>query len=93
MSIEYFLIFLVTIGLLLLLWQRTEKSKRRLVAFLMIIPAILLRNFAVYREVETEAWIALGTAIVLNVLFWLFIGRYNPPHSSDDSIRVLGMDD
>lgn len=92
MDIQYFASFLVFISLLLMLIQRTEPTKRRLVIFVMIIPAILLRNFAVYREVETEAWIALGASIALNVLFWLFIGRYNPPRSSD-SIQVLGMDD
>jgi hypothetical protein len=36
--------------------------------------------------------LAAFTAIALNVLFWLFIGRYNPPGSSDD-IRVLGLND
>jgi hypothetical protein len=35
---------------------------------------------------------AFFTALVLNFLFFLFIGRYNPPKSSDD-IKVLGLND
>ncbi len=31
-------------------------------------------------------------AFVLNLLFWVFIGRSNPPGSSD-SIKVFGMND
>jgi hypothetical protein len=92
MDIEYFFIFLVLLTLLILLIQRTEPAKRRLVLFIMIIPALLIRNFAVYRDVETEAWTALWIALFINFLFWLFIGRYHPVKSSDE-IRVLGMDD
>ena len=40
----------------------------------------------------TTTNLAALTAIALNLLFWLFIGRYNPPGSSDD-IRVLGLND
>ncbi|HVO42601.1 MAG TPA: hypothetical protein VMT34_08260 [Aggregatilineales bacterium] len=35
---------------------------------------------------------AIGTAIVFNIFFFLLIGRYNPPGSSDN-IVVLGMND
>jgi hypothetical protein len=31
-------------------------------------------------------------ALVVNFLFWLLIGRYNPVGSSED-IQVLGLDD
>lgn len=40
---------------------------------------------------NTTNWAAFG-ALVFNFLFWFLIGRYNPPHSSDD-IKVLGMND
>ena len=43
-------------------------------------------------EIHREAWIALAVALFLNFSFWLFIGRYNPVHSSDE-IRVFGMDE
>jgi hypothetical protein len=36
--------------------------------------------------------LALFGAIVFNLLFWVVIGRYNPPASSDE-IRVLGPHD
>lgn len=36
--------------------------------------------------------LAVFTAILFNVMFWVFIGRYNPPGSSDD-IKVLGLND
>jgi hypothetical protein len=35
---------------------------------------------------------AIVLALVIGALAWLFIGRYNPPGTSDD-IRVLGVDD
>ena len=36
--------------------------------------------------------LALFGAIFFNLLFWIVIGRYNPPASSDE-IRVLGLHD
>lgn len=36
--------------------------------------------------------LSLFTALVVNLLFWALIGRYNPPGSSD-AIKVLGMND
>jgi hypothetical protein len=32
-------------------------------------------------------------AVLFNVVFWLFIGRYNPPGSSEENIKVLGLND
>jgi len=37
--------------------------------------------------------LAVVTAILFNIFFWVFIGRYNPPHSSETDIKVLGLDD
>jgi hypothetical protein len=92
MNTGYFITFIILISLLMLIVQRTETAKRRLVLIIMILPAILLRNFALYREVETEALTAFWVALFLNFLFWLFIGRNNPVRSSEE-IKVLGMDD
>ncbi len=36
--------------------------------------------------------VALFGAVFFNLSFWVLIGRYNPPASSDD-IRVLGLSD
>jgi hypothetical protein len=35
---------------------------------------------------------AIFTALVFNLLFWIFFGRSNPPGSSE-SIQVFGMND
>jgi hypothetical protein len=41
--------------------------------------------------ITTVNW-SIVSAIIFNVLFWVLIGRSNPPGSSD-SIKVLGMND
>lgn len=35
---------------------------------------------------------AVISALIINGLFWVLIGRYNPPKSSDE-IKVLGLND
>ncbi len=92
MNLEYLMIITLLATGMLLVIQRAEAKKRLLVMGILIIPAILIRNFAVYREVQTEGWVALVLAVILNLLFWVLIGRYNPVPSSDE-IRVLGLDD
>ena len=92
MNIQYLLTFSLLFTLLLLMIQRTESTKRRIVILVMVIPAILIRNWVVYRDQETEALVALGIALLLNFMFWILIGRYNPVGSSEQ-IRVLSMDD
>jgi hypothetical protein len=92
MDLGYLALLTITMSILLMMIQRTESRRRLLVAVLLIVPAILLRNFINYREIQTEGWVALGLALLLNFLFWVLIGRYNPVHSSDE-IQVLGMDD
>jgi len=44
-------------------------------------------------KAATWSKVVLALALVLNLLFWLLIGRYNPVASSDKNIRVIGMDD
>lgn len=92
MNLDYLTILTIVFSLLLLLIQRTEAQKRLGVIVIMILPGILLRNFILYRDVQGEAWAALGIALAFNFAFWLFIGRYNPVTSSDE-IQVLGLDD
>jgi predicted cobalt transporter CbtA len=52
-----------------------------------IVPYEELRSIAV----RTVNW-SIVAALIFNLLFWVFIGRSNPPGTSD-SIKVLGMDD
>jgi hypothetical protein len=86
--------FLLTLlmGFMLFLIQRSERKRRRWVALGMLLGAELIRRYVWFRDVHTEAWVALAAAVVLNLLFWLLIGRYNPVGSSD-RIQVIGMDD
>lgn len=92
MNPGYLIVFIVIITTLLMAVQRAEPRKRRIVFLLLLIPAYLLRNFAIYRDAVTEGWIALIVSLLLSFLFWALIGRYNPVRSSDE-IQVLGMDD
>ncbi len=82
----------VFISFMLILVQRAEAKRRLFVAVVMLVVAELIRRYVFYRNVHTEAWIALIIALLLNAVFYLFIGRYNPVHSSDE-IQVIGMDD
>jgi phosphoglycerol transferase MdoB-like AlkP superfamily enzyme len=91
---DYVLILTILFTLLLFVIQRTERKYRLWVIVLTLLTAgTLLRNFVIYRQLESEGWLALGIALFLNFLFWLLIGRYNPVGSSDKNIQVLGMDD
>lgn len=80
------------LGVMLFLIQRAEAKRRRIVIFCMLVVGFLLWYWANYRGIGNIFFIALGIALVINYLFWLLIGRYNPVGNSDD-IQVLGMDD
>ncbi|HLU11189.1 MAG TPA: hypothetical protein VK003_16065 [Oceanobacillus sp.] len=82
----------IFIGFMLFIVQRSEPKRRLLVAVGMLLGGELIRRYVWYRELHSEAWFALIAALVLNFLFWLLIGRYNPVGSSD-RIQVMGMDD
>ncbi|MBZ0279678.1 MAG: hypothetical protein K8L97_02980 [Anaerolineae bacterium] len=84
------LIFLFT--LILFIIQRTESKRRRGVAIFMFLFVPIILWYVGLRQSWGTAVVALLVALILNFLFWLLIGRYNPVGSSD-SIRVLGMDD
>jgi membrane-associated PAP2 superfamily phosphatase len=82
----------VIFGLIFFLIQRSERRRRLIVFIAFLVVGLLIRNYTFYRNVHTEAWTALILALIINGLFWLFIGRYNPPKSSDE-IQVIGLDD
>ena len=86
------LVLLVTLGAVLFIIQRTEAKKRRMVALLMSLIVLAVIWYVNNRHYWSEAIVAFFIALILNFLFWLFIGRYNPVGSSDN-IHVLGMDD
>jgi len=82
----------VFISFMLFLIQRAESKRRKFVVVAALLIGELIRRYVFYRNVHTEAWIALIIAVVLNLGFYLFIGRYNPVHSSEE-IQVIGLDD
>lgn len=87
------LLLTLVLGGMLFLIQRAEKRRRRLATLVMAGLAFLLWYWAGYRQLGGEFTTSLLLALVLNFLFWLLIGRYNPVGDSDSGIRVLGMDD
>lgn len=88
-----FALLLFGFSLVFFIIQRTEAQKRRIVILTMLVVLELLRRFIVYRDINTEGIIAFLIALILNFLFWAIIGRYNPVKSSDETIKVYGMDD
>ncbi len=77
---------------MLFLIQRTEARRRRLVIYLMAFVAFLTIYWANFRGLTGPLIAGIISAIILNYLFWLLIGRYNPVGDSDN-IQVIGMDD
>ncbi len=78
---------------MLLMIQRAEPKRRRLVGFFVLLGLLLIRHNAFLKNnLHEETAIAFALALFLNGAFWLLIGRYNPVGSSED-VRVIGMDD
>lgn len=92
MDFSNFAFLTVLISVLFFAIQRTETKKRRIAILVMILPLMLIQRYAYFRDVHTETQLAFGVAALLNLFFWLFIGRYNPV-SSSDKIKVLDMND
>ena len=86
-----FIVLTVVFGALMMIVQRAERKRRRVTLVVMLIGAELVRRYLVYRDWNTEGLLAVIAALILNLLFWLLIGRSNPPRSSDE-IEVLGRD-
>jgi uncharacterized protein involved in response to NO len=86
-----FLVLMAVFAALMLIVQRAERKRRLFTLIVMLIGAELVRRYLVYRGWDTEGLLAVLAALILNGLFWLFIGRNNPPKSSDE-IEVWGND-
>lgn len=87
-----FLLLTVWFGFMIFIVQRTEARRRRTVTWLMVVLGVLTLIWSSTREMVGLALGALILGLVMNFLFWLLIGRYNPVGSSDD-IQVIGLDD
>jgi hypothetical protein len=87
-------LLLLTLGFttLLLIYQRAEATRKRIVGICVGAAGLAIAWYAARGSLVREIVIGLVLALVISYLFWLLVGRYNPVHSSDE-IRVLGMDD
>jgi uncharacterized membrane protein HdeD (DUF308 family) len=88
-----FLLLLFGFLVVFMLLQRTDPKRRFWVIVFAVLVLELARRFVWFRNVHTEGWVALIAAAVVSFVFWLIIGRYNPPKSTDESIKVYGLDD
>ncbi len=86
------LLMTVSFTVVFLMVQRAEVKRRRLVIFFALLIGLVIIWYAITTGSQREALVGFILGRILSLLFWLFIGRYNPVGSSD-SIRVLGMDD
>lgn len=85
-STNAFLLFLgiYTIGLLVV--QRAEMSRRLLVFFIFVFVGLLVWRYAIFRDVRAEHNWGLLTALLINLGFWILIGRHFAP---EDKIEVI----
>ncbi len=84
-----FLAILVVLAGMILIVQRSDPKRRRFTFVVMLLGFETVRRYVLYRDLQTEGWVAFAAALVLNALYWILIGRSNPPHSGDE-IEVLG---
>jgi len=89
MDFGYWLLISFTFGILLILVQRTEEKRKKIVRNFVIAVGILL---LIRYELIGETIAGYVTALFISYLYWLLIGRYNPVGSSDE-IKVYGLDD
>ena len=88
MDWNYIGLIALLVALMLVMIQRTEPKRRRL-AVLLVIPALLIvrQNAFLKRDLHEETLIAFVIGLVLSLLFWLLIGRYNPV-GSESEVKV-----
>ncbi|MCY4069822.1 MAG: hypothetical protein OXG60_00835 [Chloroflexi bacterium] len=93
MDLHYLALISVLVTLLLIMVQRAEPARRRLVAGFVVICLLIIRhNTFIKDDLHDETLLAFILGLILSALFWLLVGKYNPPGTSDE-IRVIGMDD
>ena len=93
MDWNYVALIAVTVALLLVMIQRTEPKRRRLASCIVALCLLVIRHNAFLKgDLHDETLVACLIALVLSLLFWLLIGRYNPV-KGEDAVQVLGMDD
>lgn len=93
MDWNYVALIAVAVALLLLMIQRAEPKRRRLATFVVALCLLVIRHNAFLKgRLHEETLVAFLIALMISLLFWLLIGRYNPV-TSEDSVQVFKMDD
>lgn len=93
MDLSYATLVSITVTLLLVLIQRTEKTKRRIVSSFVVICFLVIRHNAFVKgDLHDETLLAFAAGFLFSGLFWLLVGKYNPVGTSDE-IHVIGMND
>lgn len=93
MDLGYAALIAITVTLLLVLVQRAEKAKRRIVMGFAALCFLVIRHNAFLKgDLHDETLLAFVAGFLLSGLFWLLVGKYNPVGASDE-IHVIGMDD
>lgn len=93
MDIRNLIFQTLVIGLAVLAFQRTERKRRWLVALLFTLPLIyLLWRISIFNAHLREYLIGLGSALALNLIYWLAFGRTHPPGYQGE-ITVIGQED
>lgn len=88
-----FALLLGIYSLILLAVQRSEVNRRLASLLIMGGVVFITVRYATYRGWAHESDWAIYGALSLNYLFWLLIGRRYPVGSSQDNIKVWGMDE
>jgi hypothetical protein len=90
---NYIALISITVALLLIIVQRSEETKRRIVWTVVILCFLIIRHNAFIKgNLHDETLFGFIIGFIISGLFWALIGKYNPVGSSD-SIQVMGMDD
>jgi hypothetical protein len=84
-------IILAFVGLIVWRYAIYRLSGDCIEAFALVCQASWIRQRALTIAINTVN-MALLTSVIMNVVFWVLIGRSNPPGTSE-SIYVYGMDD
>ena len=89
---QFFAVF-ITFSILWIVAQRIAVRHQRTLRIFIILFAILwfwLRSNLYFWEMIT----GMIASLILSFLFWVLIGRYNPPGNKDEeAIKVYGLDD
>lgn len=90
---DYFFIVFILFSILWIISQRVADRHRRQFRVFIILFGIFWAAWRI-QQFTWEMILGFLASLLLSVLFWLLVGRYNPVGNSDDeNIKVYGLDD